>query len=323
MTRTIPIAASGFRRMARPSRWAAGVVEGILDGDVATVAKSLGCKLLECTVFVEGHTNCQFRVLLDGMRKALIIISFLIVGSAYCLAGVEFVAQTRSDGGGDVTVHAYVSGARAKVVFVESAADLYNIGDYMLSRDEGKTLYLVSPTTKTYTKYDVQSMMAGMGGMVQGMRGMMKVSFEAPRVEKLMQEDGGLIAGLPTQHYRYRTSYTVSMHLTGAKKVSTVIEEDIWTTDKLVDPALKVWLKQDPPPTGDEQVDKMIRAEMSKVEGFPLKRVTVTRTSDAAGEHSSQSEMDVLEVKRVTVPPATFAIPRGYREVAPKRGLED
>ena len=59
------------------------------------------------------------------MRKALIVCWFVTVAAAYCLAGVEFVAQTRSDGGGDVTVHAYVSGARAKVVFVESQAEDY------------------------------------------------------------------------------------------------------------------------------------------------------------------------------------------------------
>ncbi|MGB9106958.1 MAG: DUF4412 domain-containing protein [Terriglobales bacterium] len=257
------------------------------------------------------------------MRKALIICSFVILSAAYCLAGVEFVAQTRSDGGGDVTVHAYVSGARAKVVFVESQASDYAIGDYMLSPDEGKTLYLISPATKTYTKYDVPAMMAGMGGMVQGMRGMMKVNFESPQIEKLLEEDGGLLAGLPTRHFRYRTSYTVSMHITGAKKVSTVLEEDIWTTDKLVDPALKVWLKQEPPTTGDEQVDKMIRAEMAKVEGFPLKRVTVTRTGDANGEHSSRSEMNVLEVKQVRVPLSVFAMPRGYKEVPQKRLMDE
>jgi hypothetical protein len=256
------------------------------------------------------------------MRKALIVGWFVVI-AAYSFAGVEFVAQTRSEGGGDVTVHAFVSGSRAKVIFVESEADLYATGDYMLSPDEGKTLYVISPSTRTYTRYDVQAMMAGMGGMVQGMRGMMKVSFESPKVEKLLEENGGRIAGLPTRHYRYRTSYTVSMNMAGAHKVSTVMEEDIWATEELVDPALKVWLKQDPPTTGDEQVDQMIRAEMAKVQGFPLKRVTVTSTTDSRGEHKSRSEMDVLEVKQVAVPEAEFAMPRGYREVPPKRAFEE
>ena len=88
-------------------------------------------------------------------------------------------------------------------------------------------------------------------------------------------------------------------------------------------PSTALGLKQDPPSTGDEQVDKMIRAEMAKVEGFPLKRVTVTRTADANGDHSSRSEMNVLEVKQVRVPEAVFAMPRGYKEVPPKRVIEE
>ncbi len=257
------------------------------------------------------------------MRKAGLMLGFVLTAATFAFAGVEFVAQTRSDIGGDVTVHAYVSGSKAKVVFVESQAEIYATGDYMLSPDEGKTLYMLSPATKTYTRYDVQSMMAGMGGMVQGMRGMMKVNFESPKIEKLLEENGGLIAGLPTRHYRYRTRYTVSMHITGAKKISTVVEEDIWATERLSDPALKLWLKQEPPSTGDEQVDQMIRAEMSKVQGLPLKRVTVTRTSDAQGERTTRSEMNVLRVKQVAIPAATFLIPRGYTEVPPKRLMDE
>jgi hypothetical protein len=193
----------------------------------------------------------------------------------------------------------------------------------MLSPDEGKTLYVISPTTRTYTKYDVGAMMSGMGGMVQGMRGAMKITFESPKIEKLVDEDGGTVAGLPTRHYRYRTSYTVSMNMPGTHKISTVVEEDIWATEQLADPALKVWLKQEPPTTGDAQVDQMIRAEMAKAEGFPLKRITVTRTVDALGEHTNRSEMDVLELKQVQVPDKEFAMPRGYTEVQPKRLMDE
>lgn len=257
------------------------------------------------------------------MRKSLIICSLIMVAASYALAGVEFVAQTRSEGGGDVTVHAFVSGSRAKVVFVDSEVDLYATGDYMLSPDEGKTLYVISPSTKTYSRYNVQAMMAGMGGMVHDMRGMLKVNFESPKIEKLLEENGGLVAGLPTRHYRYRTSYTVSMNMAGAHKVSTVMEEDIWATEELADPALRVWLKQDPPTTGDEQVDNMVRAEMAKVQGFPLKRITVTSTTDANGEHQGRSEMDVLEVKQRDMPETEFAMPQGYREVPPKRAFEE
>jgi hypothetical protein len=113
------------------------------------------------------------------------------------------------------------------------------------------------------------------------------------------------------------------MSMPGAHKVSTVTEEDIWATEELADPALKVWLKQEPPTTSDAQVDSMIRAEMAKIAGFPLKRITVTRTTDARGEQKSRSEMDVLEVKQRDVPDTEFAMPRGYVEVPPKRAYEE
>lgn len=241
-----------------------------------------------------------------------------------CFSAVTFTAKTQSTEGGDVTVRALVSGSRAKVVFLQSGSNVAQSGDYMLSPDEGNTLYLISPTTRTYTRYDTRTMLAGMGQMVQGMRGTMKVTFEEPKVEKLLEEEGGLIAGLPTRHYRYRTSYVVSMHVTGDRQATTEIEEDIWTTIHLTDPALSVWLKKDPAPTGDKQLDAMIKAEMSKVQGFPLRRLTVTHMHDATGaEHTSRVEMEVTELKKVAAAAADFVIPKTYKEVPNKRLFDD
>lgn len=256
------------------------------------------------------------------MRR-LVGLTFILIALP-CLSAVTFTAKTQSTDGGDVTVRALVSGNRAKVTFLQAGSNVAQAGDYMLSPDQGNTLYLISPGTRTYTRYDTRTMLAGMGQMVQGMRGTMKVTFEAPKVEKLLEEDGGLIAGLPTRHYRYRTSYVVSMHVTGDKKATTEIEEDIWTTTHLTDPALAVWLKKDPAPTGDEQLDSMIKAEMSKVQGFPLRRITVTHMHDATGaEHNSRVEMQVTELKRVPVAQAEFVIPKSYKEVPNKRLFDE
>ena len=256
------------------------------------------------------------------MRKIL-ACAVLSLAAVQCFAGVSFVAKTRSDAGGDVRVRAWVSGSRAKVVFLESQNGGYASGDYMVSPDEGKTMYLVSPATRTYTKYDVQSMMTGMAGLIEGIHGVMKVSLEAPRVEKLLEEDGGLIAGLPTRHYRYRTSYTATMNMLGSRKITNTIEEDIWATDKLVDPALGVWLKKQPLSTGDAELDKMIRIEMDKVKGFPLKRVTVSHEVNSSGaQQTTRSEMEVTEVKQMAIPLSQFRIPADYKEVVPKRELD-
>jgi hypothetical protein len=253
------------------------------------------------------------------MRRLIAILLIALPS----FAGITFTAKTTSDEGGDVTIRALVSGSRAKVTFLQSDGKIAVSGDYMLSRDQGNTLYLISPGTRTYTRYDTQSMLSGMGQMVQGMRGMMKVTFESPKVEKIVDENGGVIAGLPTRHYRYRTSYVVSMHVTGDRKATTEIEEDIWTTTRLTDPALAIWLKKAPAATGDEQLDSMIRAEMDKVQGFPLKRITVTHMHDATGaEHNTRVEMQVTSVKTIAVAAAEFSIPKSYREVPNRRLFE-
>lgn len=263
-----------------------------------------------------------------GVRLPTYLRVWLVLAASMlalpCFSAVTFTAKTQSTDGGDVTVRALVSGRRAKVTFLQAGSNVAQSGDYMLSPDQGNTLYLISPATRTYTRYDTRTMLAGMGQMVQGMRGMMKVTFEEPKVEKLLEEDGGLIAGLPTRHYRYRTSYVVSMHVTADKKATTEIEEDIWTTTHLSDPALAVWLKKDPAPTGDQQLDAMIKAEMSKVQGFPLRRVTVTHMHDATGaEHNSRVEMQVTELKKVAAAATEFAIPKAYKEVPNKRLFDE
>ncbi|HEX7425182.1 MAG TPA: hypothetical protein VF311_15040, partial [Terriglobales bacterium] len=86
------------------------------------------------------------------------------------------------------------------------------------------------------------------------------------------------------------------------------------------DPALAIWLKKGPAATGDEQLDGMIRAEMDKVQGFPLKRITVTHMHDVTGAvRNSRVEMQVTQVKRIAIAAAEFVIPKSYKEVPNKK----
>jgi len=255
------------------------------------------------------------------MRKVLQLIAVLLAGVAPCLAGVSFIAVARGSNQtlGD-TVHVLVSGDKARLEFMFSGQQSLPNSEYMLSPDQGKTLYTVSPRTRTYSVFEVQAMLAAMGGMVQGLRGNMKMEFQSPKVEKLLEEDGGAVAGLPTRHYRIRTTYTATTHLRGGRTVNTTTEEDIWTTTQLSDPALSVWLTKTPPSTGDDQFDEIIRAEMQKVPGFPLKRVTVTRTVNGEGqEQITRGEMEVTELKTVDIPDSVFQIPDGYTKVEPRQ----
>ena len=155
------------------------------------------------------------------------------------------------------------------------------------------------------------------GAMMTGMGPVLKIEFTEPKVEKLLEEAGPAMLGLPTRHYRYRTSYTMKMKVLGMGNESSVVsEEDIWVTDKLQDAALSVWLRSDPPTTGNEQLDKLIASGRGKVAGFPLKTVTVsTSTNKKNKQATTRTTMEVTELDTsANVPAASFEIPAGYEK---------
>lgn len=214
----------------------------------------------------------------------------------------------------DGTINGWASGENGKVEFIGNANPMMPSGSYLITRDGARTLVLVDPTRKIYSKFDVQAMLDVTGGMMQGMKTMMKMQFESPKIEKLLEENGGLIAGLPTRHYKYRTTYAVNIDYMGHHRSVTVLEEDIWSTTKTLDPAMGLWLKKQPTKTGDDQLDAMIAAEMNKVPGFPLKRVSVTTTESEGRQQTFRNQMEVTRVTVKPVPTSTFLIPTGYKE---------
>jgi hypothetical protein len=245
----------------------------------------------------------------------------LAVAAAPCFAGIHYKSVTHTQDARNQTmnmaVEGWVSGDKAKVEFKESGNPVMKQGSYLITRDGGKTLYLVNPEDKTYAEWDMQAMLGFVGGVMQGMGPLLKFEFSDPKVEKLVDESGGTLLGLPTRHLRYRTSYTTKVKVLGMSNVAdSVIEQDIWATDRLQDLAMGVWLRSDPPRTGNEQFDKLIVAEMGKAHGIPLKSVSVsTSTQQKKNQQTvTRSSMEVTQLDTVTVPDATFEIPAGYKE---------
>jgi hypothetical protein len=117
--------------------------------------------------------------------------------------------------------------------------------------------------------------------------------------------------GMPTRHFRYRTSYKAYIDMYEKETIVTVLEEDIWTTTAISEPGIKVFLNRRPS-SGDEQLDRILEKEMSRVPGFPLKRLTSTRTETKKQTTESRSEMEVVELKNVVVPDSMFKVPKGY-----------
>jgi len=253
------------------------------------------------------------------------LIGVLVLAAPLALpavAGVTYTAKTRTlsaenpDQAADLKVRALVNGSKARVDFLESELPELAKGRYLLSTDEGKTVYLVDPAGKTFARWDAERMVSGMADLMRRMRWQMKVHFDEPQIQKVLDEKGEPVAGLPTRHYRYRTSYRVRVELAGSDTIATTVDEDIWTTSAVQEPGLRLWLKQEPPTSGDEQLDRIIHEEKSKIQGFPVKKITVIKTTDHEGKVTeSRTEMIVTEMKTISVEDSAFQIPSGYTEM--------
>ncbi len=254
------------------------------------------------------------------MRKLLLPLAIL----AFTLpswAGITYTAVTRTILGsknhsGDMRVRAWVDGKQARMDFLESSLPELASGTYLITSDGGDSSYLVDPQSKTYERFDMQTMIGSMADLMRAMRSQMKVRFEEPKVEKLLEEEGPTMNGFPTRHYRYRTSYRAVIQMAETETVVTVMDEDIWTTTALTEPGIMALLNKRPS-SGDEQLDRIIQTEMEKVPGFPLKHVTSTRMETRKETNESRTEMEVVELKNVPIEPTMFQLPKGYAEIDP------
>jgi hypothetical protein len=276
------------------------------------------CEIIDASKEVES-TMRQSKHIALALALTAIASAF---ASVPAFAGVHYKSVTKTQDaqtkGGSIEVEGWVAGEKARVEFKESANPAAKQGSWLLTKDGGKTIYLVDPEEKTYAEWNLQAMLGLVGSVMQGMGPLLKVEFSDPKVEKLLEEDGGVLSGLPTRHVRYRTSYNMKIRVLGmGNEANVVTEQDIWATDKLQDVALGIWLRSDPPRTGNEQFDKLITAEAGKTQGFPLKTVTVSTTTQKKNNKQTvtRSTMEVTQLDTsANVPGSSFEIPAGYKE---------
>ena len=252
------------------------------------------------------------------MSKKMILVVFVVLCTALSsFAGWEYSAVTRAEGSQhsemmNSQMTSWVDGDKAKIEFVKSGSPLTPAGSFMITKDGGKIMYMVNPQRKTYSKWDV----AGMAGLAGGAMQMMNMKVSTPKVETLLDEKGEKIAGFATRHYRFRTSYTMEMNFMGIQRAtSTVTEEDIWSCPDLKDAGLTAWMNQQGLKTGNEQLDKLVKAELEKVKGFPLKRVVATTTKESSGEPKvMKMTTEVVTIKKASPEAGLFELPAGYQE---------
>ena len=252
-----------------------------------------------------------------SLARSLAVASLVTIGlvllASPALAGLYYEAKTTVDKGqGSSEVHSWIDGEKARIEFRDSDIPTVDKDNYLITHDGGQTFFMVNPKEKTVMEWDLAAAM----NMLEGFSGLVDFEISDPQVEKLDDKDGGSVLGKSTRYVRYETSYQMNIKVLGMKRKSTVAtDQEMWLTNDYSENGLGAWLRKDRP-TGNDDFDRLLNTEMAKVEGFPLKTVTVTTTTDRRGrEQTSRSVTEVTVLREESVSADRFEIPSDYEKV--------
>ena len=209
-------------------------------------------------------------------------------------------------------------------------------GTYILIQPDADAMLLVNPKEKTYASLDLSQMMGAVGQMMGGQESQEPVKkYPDPVVEKLLEEDGGMILGRPTRHFRWRTRFTMGMNLPMGMSmdIATDQTEDVWVADIAIDPKImRSFAQMGAGAALPENFQKIVEAAKKTQAGFPLKRILVSKSQSTATGSGMMAKMmaksaakqnaegpqttifEVTELSEQKVPASAFAIPPGYTE---------
>jgi hypothetical protein len=253
--------------------------------------------------------------------KRLGIALLLCVGLALpAVAGIEYRARTWQEGAQknkqmESSVKASIDGDKARIDFEDSGNSTMPVGSYLLTTDAGRTLFLVKPEDKTYGEFDLEAVMQILGAMSES--GLMDFQIDNARVESLDRGAAKTVAGIPTEHARFRTTYDMTIKVLGMGRTQNVeTVQDIWYSEDLQDAAMGVWLRKEPPRTGTE-LDELVDLEVAKIRGLPLETVSTTTTTGRKGRSATTTTHTLVSDLRqgVSFPAGTFVIPDDYTPV--------
>ncbi len=253
--------------------------------------------------------------------KRITIALLLCFGLALpAVAGIEYRARTWQEGAQknkqmESSVKASIEGDKARIDFEDSGNSTMPAGSYLLTTDGGGTVFLVRPEDKTYGEFDLEAVMQMLGAMSDS--GLLDFQIDNARVETLDRGAGKTVAGIPTEHARFRTTYDMKIKVLGMGRTQNVeTVQDIWYSDALQDAAMGIWLRKAPPRTGTE-LDELIDLEVAKIRGLPLETVsTMTTTGKKGKSTTTTTHTQVSDLRQgVSFPADTFVIPDDYTPV--------
>lgn len=260
----------------------------------------------------------------SSRRARIAIMSALAVLLPFCAAiaeGYYYEATTvdQLENGKERSrnqVRGWSDGPAAKVEFAAQKGTMFKPGCYLLTKDAGRTLYLVDPKEKAYSRWDLEAMLASTFALIESAGPLLDLEFSNASSKKLAEDDGGALLGHPTRHYHWQSAHDMKLSVLGMKREYHIESvQDFWSTDQLGAEGFKVWLRPDRTRTGNSGLDELLTSELATVPGFPLKMVTKsTMTTGKGKQQSSTSTMEVTTLRAESVPATTFELPAGYQE---------
>ena len=263
-----------------------------------------------------------FRTLPLVRRSALAAAALLVAGQAF--AGVYYKQETTSnpDTAGSMTAEVWVEGEKGRIEFTSSTNPMAPAGSYLVTEDGGRTMILVNPEEETWSEWDLEALAQTAGSLLNSLGGIVKFDFDDLETRVLEEGPGEEILGRKTRFFKQETSYTMLVKVIGLKqRQETETVTEMWLTD--ADPSHQVglWLKNDPPKTGNEDLDQMIAASMDFPEGIPLRTRTTTvmrqvnRKGKVKNKQTSVSDNRVIAWENVDTSNIDFGVPSGFNEV--------
>lgn len=218
--------------------------------------------------------------------------------------------------------HAEVSGGNGKISIVDAKGDksMYRKGEYMLIRDEGKTLVSVDPESKTYEEMDLDAYGQALDAMAQATGAMMNVTITDLKTTTEKLGAGEEISGFPTKKYRMKQTYHMALKIAFMKRNSTNdVTTDYWVADEIKDlrnPIFEMGLR-----IGNillssarDYLEQSMTAQKELFSGMPVKTVTHAISIDDKDKKKTETTttFEITTIRRGDVPASTWAIPAGY-----------
>jgi hypothetical protein len=235
--------------------------------------------------------------------KSLSLLSLAVLGCALpASAGLTYRAHMDKFGR-ESSFKVWATDDKAKFVIESSSDPSMPPGFAIIVTDGGEQLTLLPDQKQSYlqlTREEYKKLLKGKASQKQ-------VQIENPKLEELVvDEDGGMIAGYHTRHYKIKISL---IDHEADQTLNFVVFEEFWTAPSIPNPApyLNMLTQQT---SGIEELDALL--DYKKFKGLPLKRIVELY---ANGEFGGRSLVEITEVGQSSVPESIFQIPPGYKKI--------